>query len=650
MRATYLLSALALLVLVLTLAAFCASGQLYWRDSGELALSATYLDIAHPPGYPLFSQLANVSTLLPLGPLAFRANLFSAVCSLLALFVWSLTTYEFLRTRLTLEKFASLALSAVLPLLYLVAPAALRQLATCEVYSLHCLLMGILLWLVGRYCQQRDLRYLIIAGFVGGLALANHLASALCYVVPALLVLCSGAHLRPAILPALLSGLLGLSVYAYIPVRALRSPPLNTADAVTLERFAHHVSAARDRHLKASFIDSEEQKLFFSAAQNLTFLIEDAKKLRSQLGITPFLLGLLGIVLCIWIQPFWGLCLASVFAGTWLFFRSWDPDPWLPMMCALGLGTSVSLGRLLKCTSRQVRNFASVLVLMGSLLWLSSSKPLQQLQSIQIFRTPYEFAVSSLESLAPNSLMITEISWLHLRPMQLLEGVRADILLVYQPRILFPHYFEPLKIRDRQGNSIFSSASRDLPVSETRRPSYDNLARFLRWQAALAADPRAVGSSPPALILEPSQLLSKYLKGVAQLEPNGQVYLRSNQSARVWPQYAQSVLARILPQLEANPDTPLARDTADFLGAIMLSHANILSDKAEFDQAALLFSEFCARAHCQARLLSNWLALELKRVTPTRIEKIEEQLRQLVGKDFYAPLVLRRLEQARKGR
>ena len=49
-------------------------------DSGELVTVAYTLGIAHHPGYPLYTLLAHLFTKIPFGSVAWRVNLFSAVC------------------------------------------------------------------------------------------------------------------------------------------------------------------------------------------------------------------------------------------------------------------------------------------------------------------------------------------------------------------------------------------------------------------------------------------------------------------------------------------------------------------------------------------------------------------------------------------
>ena len=53
-------------------------------DGGDLIAAAATGGIAHPTGYPLYLLLARLFQFLPLGSLAFRANLLSAIATALA--------------------------------------------------------------------------------------------------------------------------------------------------------------------------------------------------------------------------------------------------------------------------------------------------------------------------------------------------------------------------------------------------------------------------------------------------------------------------------------------------------------------------------------------------------------------------------------
>ncbi|MCK5851555.1 DUF2723 domain-containing protein, partial [bacterium] len=54
------------------------------EDSGELITGAYKLGVPHPPGYPMWSILAKILTFIPVGDVAYRVNLLSALCGALS--------------------------------------------------------------------------------------------------------------------------------------------------------------------------------------------------------------------------------------------------------------------------------------------------------------------------------------------------------------------------------------------------------------------------------------------------------------------------------------------------------------------------------------------------------------------------------------
>ena len=63
-------------------------------DSGELILAAQTFGVAHPPGFPLYVLLAHAATLLPLGNIAVRVHLASALFGALASATMTLLVIE----------------------------------------------------------------------------------------------------------------------------------------------------------------------------------------------------------------------------------------------------------------------------------------------------------------------------------------------------------------------------------------------------------------------------------------------------------------------------------------------------------------------------------------------------------------------------
>ena len=108
-------------------------------DTRELIMAAVTLGVAHPPGYPLFTMLGHVFSLLPLGSIPFRVNLLSVVCNALAVSVIYLAA-----VRLTKSQLA--AAIAALPL---AVNSNFWQLSlAAEVFPLNNLLAAILIVLL----------------------------------------------------------------------------------------------------------------------------------------------------------------------------------------------------------------------------------------------------------------------------------------------------------------------------------------------------------------------------------------------------------------------------------------------------------------------------------------------------------------------
>ena len=102
-------------------------------DSLEFQLVGYKLAIAHPTGYPLYTLLLKLFTLLPVGEIAYRANLSSAVLGALAVAL----VYR-IALKLTGAVAPSLAAAAALA----VSPVFWSQAVITEVYALNAVLIA----------------------------------------------------------------------------------------------------------------------------------------------------------------------------------------------------------------------------------------------------------------------------------------------------------------------------------------------------------------------------------------------------------------------------------------------------------------------------------------------------------------------------
>lgn len=197
-------------------------------DAGEFAAAAATLGVAHAPGYPLYALLAKAfGVLLPLGSWAYRTNLLSALCGALAL-----TLFADALRRLGAGRAARLGAAAVLGL----SPCWRELSAVTEVFALHLACAALLLWLVAAAGERLlEPGPAAALGLVFGLGLGDHQTLAL--ILPALVLAGLG---RPGswarALPAAAAGAAaGVLIHAALPLRALKSPPLDWDHAVDAE-------------------------------------------------------------------------------------------------------------------------------------------------------------------------------------------------------------------------------------------------------------------------------------------------------------------------------------------------------------------------------------------------------------------------------
>jgi hypothetical protein len=238
-----------------------------FADAGELAAAVYALDVAHPPGFPLYLLLGKLFTLLvPWGRLVQRLNAFSAVCAAAAVGLVGAALAVGLDLHSPVRPGRRTAAPAgarpARPWTALIALAAAGLLATSrtfweqatltEVYALNMALAAGLLFLLVLYLRSRDRgdqrladRLLAGAALLAGLGLGGHLT--LLFVAGAVVLTAwleeGKAFWRPQRLFLWASlFLLGLCVYLYLPLRASAAPPLNWGGVNTLARFWRHVS------------------------------------------------------------------------------------------------------------------------------------------------------------------------------------------------------------------------------------------------------------------------------------------------------------------------------------------------------------------------------------------------------------------------
>lgn len=239
-----------------------AAPDVTFTDSGELAGAAVSLGIPHPTGYPLFTMLAFLWSLLPL-PFSkiYSLNLFSGVLASFSALVFFLIIKLIFQELPDLNKEGTIfrgnkglkgkknstflkkldekdisTLALISSLFYSFAYTIWSQATYIEVYSLQILIINliILFLLKATFEENRKVRYFLLSALMLGLGFTNHMSTIM--LVPAFLFIFfkqpekpwdfSGSQLKLAS-SLLIPFIMSLSLYIYLPLRSSSLPEFN---------------------------------------------------------------------------------------------------------------------------------------------------------------------------------------------------------------------------------------------------------------------------------------------------------------------------------------------------------------------------------------------------------------------------------------
>ncbi len=179
-------------------------------DTAEFQRVGPTLDIAHSTGYPLYSMLTWLwSSVIQVGSVAWRVNLFSAVAAAL-----SLTILAHIALKLGLAQRWAWASAAVLGF----SATFWQQATQAEIYAFAVLLQVSTMWLIIAWRQQRVPFWLL--GLAAGLMLGHHRSSV--FLLPWMLIAACWQR-RPSLgqwLLAIGAGCLSFVPYLYLVWRA----------------------------------------------------------------------------------------------------------------------------------------------------------------------------------------------------------------------------------------------------------------------------------------------------------------------------------------------------------------------------------------------------------------------------------------------
>lgn len=406
---------------------FSAAPDLTWAhagsDGGDLITATATGGVAHPTGYPTFLLVARLFQFLPLGTIAYRTNLMSAVFTALT----ALLVYDIVVSSPNSPAKRNRLAGLIAGCAYGFSPLAWSQAVITEVYPLHIFFVALILWLlVGRFSHSPNkLLHDIAIGLSMALALGNHLTSVA--LLPAVLLVGIAPTLsaepdakkgpkrkkdaRTSIdwatinwaslgrrLGAVLIGL--VLIYGFILWRASTRAPVNWGHADNLVNLWALVSGALYQRLAFTLPIDEVLLRVISVAQLL---------------LTQF--GILGLV--VGLYHFWGnfslsrlsLSIGWVALANTIFslgYASLDSYVYLlPLFCVFAIWIGFGIGSISRQLARQ-KNWLSLGV-SGVLLVSLLAMALMNYPKVDLSKDhrAEKFAKAVFATLPPQAIVVT---------------------------------------------------------------------------------------------------------------------------------------------------------------------------------------------------------------------------------------------------
>ena len=210
-----------------------------WGDIARFQYVAKVWGIPHRFGYPLYIILSRLFGYLPVGDLAYRVNLMSALFAALA------AVMVYIIVMRLVDDWVGAASAA---LSFAFSVELWRQAVVAEVYSLNAFLIGAIVLALLGWHQTRKIGLLYLGVGLYALSFGNHLTVVTLLPAVAYLILVTDYRVLLNVKTvAILAGLvlLGALQYLYIIIRANQQPLLNELGPFSWRGWIHWMTRSR---------------------------------------------------------------------------------------------------------------------------------------------------------------------------------------------------------------------------------------------------------------------------------------------------------------------------------------------------------------------------------------------------------------------
>lgn len=470
----FILTGIAALVLYLTTLA----PTVLQTDAGELAAVQVTLGIAHPTGYPLFTMIGYLYSLIPL-PFSkiLQLNILAAIYCSVAVSIFTYTSWYILDNldSFTIRKGSKNKLkknkrtksfnieisnkpteinntykifSAVIAgMLLAFSKTFWTQSTSVEVYSFHLLLINlIILSLIKAYSLAKKdkvvSKYWIVFAIYLALGFSNHMTTLL--IIPGggyLYFVNNGINKKSAkqILFMLLVFIpILILIYSYLPIRASQNPALNWGNPTDLEKIVRHITG---KQYQVWLFTSME-----AASKQLNYFLSNLPK--------EFFISSLLVLIGLWVSfreyKKLFIFLSIVFLSTVLYSINYeinDIDSYF-LLAYISLAFFALIGIQKVFQIAIDKNFkititASALILLTTIQFLVNFPAVNQKQNF----TYEDYTKTLLNSLPKNSIVFSYQWDYFISPsyyFQLVEDFRRDVVVIDKELLRRSWYYHQL--------------------------------------------------------------------------------------------------------------------------------------------------------------------------------------------------------------
>ncbi|MFN3550546.1 MAG: protein O-mannosyl-transferase family [Endomicrobiia bacterium] len=187
-------------------------------DSGEFITTSCILGIAHSPGYPLYSLLGKIfSVIIPFGNYAYRINIMNIIFTMLMLILILFWAEKIL---LDYRKVLIYIFSCGI---FIFSESYLKNTIQTEVFVLNSLFCVVLIILSVFAINSGNFNFWYLISFLFSLSLGNH--HTIIFLSPGMFYLLLKAEINfKKIIFCILFFLLGFSIYFVLPLRSQKDP------------------------------------------------------------------------------------------------------------------------------------------------------------------------------------------------------------------------------------------------------------------------------------------------------------------------------------------------------------------------------------------------------------------------------------------